>query len=153
VTDAAAFLAAALDRLTAAAAQDWPATARTALINVGLAEAALGAESLVTAPSVAAEREALKAAAADTERLIARAAANIDTLLTQRDDDSALEDALLARTGYQDLLDMGTWPEPPLDDFHLGEVDEELADAVAASPPTVPPGIPPEHTWWRPAPK
>ena len=148
MSPAAAHLVAARQHLTAAAAQNWSDTARQALIYVGRAEAALES-SLLTEPSVAAEREALRAAAAEVGELVRQAALTIDSLALEPDDEDALEEALLARTGYQDLLDMRTWPEPPLPAFDLGEVDRELAIVVAECHPPVPAGIPPAHTWWR----
>ncbi|GAB1693636.1 hypothetical protein KRM28CT15_54390 [Krasilnikovia sp. M28-CT-15] len=145
---------AALRELEFAAAHDDAASAINALTRIGLAEAALGSHSLAgpRRPEDAAEREAadtLRKAAAAQGPLIARAAANVDVAMRRGDD--GLTDALLARSGYQVLLDLGTWPQPPLDDFHLGEADEELADAVAANPPQVPDGIPRTHRWWWPA--
>jgi hypothetical protein len=140
----------ALAELDYAARRDDAAGAINALTYVGLAEAELGGESLASAPRAAAQRDELRARAADHPDLIARAAANLDVLIRRRPEDG-LVDALLARTGYQVLLDLGTWPEPPLDEFHLGETDEELAEAVAAAPPEVPAGVPPAHRWWWPA--
>jgi hypothetical protein len=150
MTSAAEHLEIAIRYLTAAVAQNWSDTARQALISVGRAEAALGPESLLTAPSVASEREALRAAAASTGELVRQAALTIDSLALEPDDEDALEEALLARTGYQDLLDMGTWPSPPLPAFDLTEVDRELATVVTKASPPRPAGIPPPHTWWHP---
>ncbi|BFU43192.1 hypothetical protein [Krasilnikovia sp. MM14-A1004] len=140
---------AALRELDFAAAHDDAASAINALTRIGLAEAALGPRSLTDAPEAATQREALRAAAGGHGPLIARAAANVD--VPMRRGDEGLVDALLARTGYQVLLDLGAWAQPPLDDFHLGEADDELADAVAAGPPEVPDGIPRTHRWWWPA--
>ncbi|GAB1642222.1 hypothetical protein [Krasilnikovia sp. MM14-A1259] len=137
---------AALRELAYAAAHDDAESAINALTRIGLAEAALGPRSLAEVPKAA---DVLRAAAAGHGPLIARAAANVDVAMRRGDD--GLVDALLARSGYQVLLDLGTWPQPPLDDFHLGEADEELADAVAADPPEVPDGIPHTHRWWWPA--
>jgi hypothetical protein len=142
----------ALAELDHAQRYDDAGSAINALIYVGMAEVALGRDSLVSAPRAAVQRDALRSSAEAHGDLIARAAANLDVRIRQRPDDDGLVDALLARTGYQVLLDLGTWPEPPLDDFHLGEVDEELAEAVAAAPPDVPEGVPPSHRWWWPTP-
>ncbi|UZN03703.1 hypothetical protein [Cellulomonas sp. S1-8] len=141
-------LVAARQHLEAAALQNWSDTARQALTCVGRAEAAL-ASSLVAEPSVAAEREAVRTAAAAVGELVRQAALTIDSLALEPDDDDALQEALLARTGYQDLLDMGTWPQPPLPAFDLAEVDRELAVVVARRRPPVPAGIPAGHTWWQ----
>ena len=137
---------AALTEFDFATAHDDAGSAINALTFVGMAQRDLGDQPLAATTEAA----ALKARAADHPDLIARAAANLDLPATQRRGQDGLLDSLYARTGYQLLLDMGTWPEPPLSDFHLGEVDDELAEAVAAAPPEVPPGIPPSHTWWRP---
>ena len=139
----------AIRYLAAAAAQNGSDTARQALISVGRAEAALGPESLVTAPSMAAARDALRSASVEMGELVRQAALTIDSMSLEHDNSDALEEALLARTGYQDLVDMEVWREPPLAPFDLNEIDKELAIVVARSAPPVAAGIPPTHTWWR----
>lgn len=136
--------------LEAAAVQSWSDTARQGLTSVGRAEAALAA-SLLTEPSVASELEGVRAAAAPVGELVRQAVLTLDSLALDRDDADGLEEALLARTGYQDLLDLGTWPQPPLPASVLGEVDVELAAVVADRRPRVPAGVPASHTWWWPA--
>ena len=148
MTPAMSYLIAARKHLEAAVLQNWSATARQALTYVGRAEAALES-SLLTEPSVATEREAVRAAAAAAGELVRRAALTIDSLALDTEDEDALEEALLARTGYQDLLDLSTWPEPPLPAFDLDCVDQELAIVVARRRPPVPAGIPAGHTWWQ----
>lgn len=62
-----------------------------------------------------------------------------------------LRSVLLARSGYQVLLDAGVWASAPLDEPSVAEGDEEieaLAARVALPPDEVPAHVPPSHTWW-----
>jgi hypothetical protein len=97
------------------------------------------------------EWEELRGRLRDHPDLMARAAANLDSPFDNRPEDDGLLDSLYARSGYQMLLDLHVWPEPPLSDFHLGEVGKQLARGVADDPPAVPAGIPAAHTWWHPS--
>ncbi len=83
-------------------------------------------------------------------QLVARAAAALG-MHCEMDGADALPSMLYARSGYQALLDMGVWPEPPLDQFHLDESDEEIYELVArvGIPADRAPGsIPSGHSWW-----
>ncbi len=64
--------------------------------------------------------------------------------------EDGLQDSLMARSGYQMLLDRKIWTAPPVDDFHLGEVDEELLEAVREFPQQRPANLPAAHFWWGP---
>ncbi|HSK98566.1 MAG TPA: hypothetical protein VK891_18205 [Euzebyales bacterium] len=137
--------------LERAVAGDDVDAARQAFERIARAEAALGADSLASAPQAEAQRAELRRLAGADPDLMARTAANVTIPLLRHGRDG-LRDALLGRSGYQVLLDLGTWPEPPLSDFHLADVDEALADAVADEPlrpDEVPDGLPASHTWWR----
>jgi hypothetical protein len=106
----------------------------------------------VSAPQAEAQRAALRRLAGSDPDLMARTAANV-TIPLLRHGREGLREALLGRSGYQVLLDLGAWPEPPLSDFHLADVDEALADAVVDEPlrpDEVPDGLPASHRWWRP---
>jgi len=87
---------------------------------------------------------------ADNSRLVARAASVLGTA-SEMDGEQALPQVLYARSGYQALLDAGIWPQPPLDQFHLDESDEEIHALVAqvGVPDSQRPGsVPVGHTWW-----
>lgn len=141
----------AVSLLERAVAADDVDAARLGFERIARAEAALGDGSLRSAPEAEEQRDALRRLAAADPPLMARAAANVTTPLVLHGRDG-LRDALLARSGYQVLLDLDTWPEPPLSAFHQLDVDEALADAAEEEPlrpDEVPAGLPASHTWWR----
>jgi hypothetical protein len=144
-------LRAALDTLAYAAQHDSVGHAIQALADLGRAAVWLAPRGLDSSPSSA----ALRVGATEHVELVARAAAALDQpmLRARGNEDREYEEhglrtSLFARSGYQVLLDMGVWAEPPLDAFHLAEVDTELADGVACAPPEVPAGVPASHWWW-----
>ena len=81
------------------------------------------------------------------------------TIALYGDDPDALVEALLARSAFQILLDLGVWDECPVDAGHLADVDDDLAEAVEArrlddaGPVELPAAIPAHHTWWLPPPQ
>jgi hypothetical protein len=143
----------AVELLGSAVATDDVSLARQAFQFLARAESALPEKSLVDAPEAAPIREQLRRlAAADDTELMARTAANVTRPLS-KDWPEGLRDALLGRSGYQLLQDMGTWTKPPLSEFHLADVDDDLADATEAhplAPGEIPAGLPASHTWWWP---
>ncbi len=140
-------LAAAGRYLRRALDNDAPDHARRAYELVGQAQAELNGTSLTAPPLRHLLLDELGSLLAGDPVLAARAAVDIATPVQFNED---LLGSLLARSGYQVLLDAGVWEEPPLSDFHLAEVDEALAEAVEHEGGVeVPAGIPATHTWWH----
>lgn len=144
--------ASAVALLEYALADDNVDRATEALSAIGRAEALSGQDRVPASSSDASElRETLRRLAASDPDLLGRAAAN--AVYPWRDyGGQGLPDALFARSGYQVLLDMGTWPEPPLSAYHLLNVDTELREALSEQPlpsDEVPTGFPETHTWWH----
>jgi hypothetical protein len=138
-------LSAAARYLRLALDNDATADARRGYQLVGLALAELPDPGMAGFPALI--RDRLGRLLTSDPVLAARAAADI---ASPAQDDGDVRASLLARSGYQVLLDAGVWTQPPLSDFHLAEVDEGLAEALALhGAPQVPEGIPASHTWWR----
>ena len=140
-------LAAAARYLRRALDNDATGDARQGYELVGLAQAELEPGASLAEPP---QRELLD----DLEPLLTRnlvlaARAAVDVTTPAQFNRGVLA-SLLARSGYQVLLDARIWPEPPLSEYHLRDVDESLAEALEeAGAIEVPIGIPPTHTWWR----
>lgn len=140
-------LSAAARYLRLALDTDSTADARRAYQLVGLALAEVPGGAAQGRPSAELLRDRLGQLLTSDPVLAARAAADI---VTPAQDDGDVTASLWARSGYQLLLDAGVWPQPPLSDFHLADVDDALAEAVAQRPEiAVPAGVPASHSWWR----
>ncbi len=146
------------DRLTTAAAlldrartADEPARAVQALVEIAKAAGALGWDlDRSDAESVAAT---LRAMATRDRQLVDWAVLTVTNLLYD-DDPGEVVDALLARSGYQLLRDLGDDADSRLDPGHLADVDAELAEVVeerglaALVAQRRPTAIPHSHSWW-----
>lgn len=125
-----------------------------------LAEIARAAEAFdwnLDRPQAAEFATELRDLAAGDSALIGWAILTVTNGLYGDDPDGVVE-ALLARSGFQALLDLGAWPESPVDAGHLADVDDELTEAVEArrleeaGSIERPVSIPTHHSWWVPAP-
>jgi hypothetical protein len=147
-------IVAATALLDLARAADQPGRAVQAL-----AECARAAEAFdwkLDRPEAAETAAELRDFAAGDAALLGWAVLTVTNGLYGDDPDGVVE-ALLARSGFQVLLDLGVWEECPVDAGHLADVDDELAEAVEErrlddGPLERPVTIPTHHTWWIPPP-
>lgn len=131
----------AVATLERGAAADDARLAVDALELVGRAAVALPFAPLPVATVTAFRGEA---------RLVAQAVALLGALAAD-DGAPALTHLLLARSGYQALLDVRAWRTPPLEGIHLQRTDAALVALVrtaGSEAPARPRGAPATHTWW-----
>jgi hypothetical protein len=147
-------LVAARALLDRARAADEPERAVQALAEI--ARAAEAFEWDLDRPEAAEFTRELRDLVAGDAALIGWAVLTVTNGLYGDDPDGVVE-ALLARSAFQALLDLGVWDESPVDAGHLADVDDELTEAVEerrlsdAEPLEGPTSIPRHHSWWVPA--
>ncbi len=128
-------------------------TAAQVLTLIGRAADIVGWARLLRDPAAEPERERLRSLARDDADMLGWASLILTEALYD-DDPRALVDALYARSGFQVLVDIGTWGGPAVDESHLANIDNELIGAVSEGrldPADRPAGIPASHVWWFPS--
>lgn len=146
------------DRLTAAAAlvdrartAQEPGRAVQAMVEIARAAEAFDWDlGRADAASTAATLRAMVA----HDRELFDWAVLVATDLLYRDDPYYVVEALLARSGYQVLRELGAAADSRLDPGHLADADAEMADVIeerglgALVTENRPRSVPPSHTWW-----
>jgi len=128
-------------------------TAAQVLTLIGQAANTVGWAWLVHDPGAEPVRQQLRSLASNDAEMLGWASLILTEALYD-DDPHALVDALYARSGFQVLVDIGTWDGPAVDGPHLANIDNDLVEAVTEGrldPADRPAGIPPSHVWWFPS--